>query len=79
MQVSERTRTIAEERVEHAARIFDDGGNVDVEFTDRQNPRQADSRFRVEITSSAAAAPAIVAPVVHTSSMSTAPARTTVR
>ena len=53
MQVSDRTRTIAEERVEHAARIFDDGGNVDVEFTDRQNPRQADSRFRVEITSSA--------------------------
>ncbi len=54
MQVSEQTRKIAEERVEHAARIFDDGGNVDVEFTDRQNPRQADARFRVEITSSAA-------------------------
>ena len=54
MQVSEQTRTIAEERVEHAARIFDDGGIVDVEFTDRQNPRQADGRFRVEITSNAA-------------------------
>jgi putative sigma-54 modulation protein len=54
MQVSEQTRIIAEERVEHAGRIFDDGGNVDVEFTDRQNPRQADARFRVEITSTAA-------------------------
>ena len=54
MQVSDQTRIIAEERVEHAGRIFDDGGNVDVEFTDRQNPRQADARFRVEITSSAA-------------------------
>jgi putative sigma-54 modulation protein len=54
MQVSDRTRAIAEERVEHAGRIFDDGGNVDVEFTDRKNPRQADARFRVEITSSAA-------------------------
>jgi putative sigma-54 modulation protein len=53
MQVSDRTREIAEERVEHAGRIFDDGGNVDVEFTDRQNPRQADARFRVEITSMA--------------------------
>jgi putative sigma-54 modulation protein len=54
MQVSDQTRIIAEERVEHAGRIFDDGGTVDVEFTDRQNPRQADARFRVEITSSAA-------------------------
>jgi putative sigma-54 modulation protein len=54
MQVSDQTRKFAEERVEHAARIFDDGGNVDVEFTDRQNPRQADARFRVEITSNAA-------------------------
>ncbi len=53
MQVSDQTRAIAEERVLHAGRIFDDGAHIDVEFTDRQNPRQADSRFRVEITSSA--------------------------
>lgn len=54
MQVSDQTRLVAEERVKHAARIFDDGGQVDVEFTEKQNPRQADDRFRVEITSSAA-------------------------
>jgi len=54
MQVPEKTRTVAEERVRHAGRIFDDGGSVDVEFTEKQNPRQADDRYRVEITSSAA-------------------------
>ncbi len=54
MQVSDQMRVIAEERVQHAGRIFDDGGHVDVEFTEKQNPRQADDRFRVEITSAAA-------------------------
>lgn len=54
MQVSDPTKEVAEERVKHAGRIFDDGGNVDVEFTERQNPRQVDDRYRVEITSTAA-------------------------
>ncbi len=54
MQVSDQMRSVAEERVKHAGRIFDDGGNVDVEFTEKQNPRQVEDRYRVEITSSAA-------------------------
>lgn len=54
MQVSDQMRSVAEERVKHAGRIFDDGGHVDVEFTEKQNPRQVEDRYRVEITSSAA-------------------------
>ena len=54
MQVPDQTRQVAEDRVKHAGRIFDDGGFVDVEFTEKQNPRQADDRYRVEITSTAA-------------------------
>lgn len=54
IQISKQTKTAAEDRVKHAARIFDDGGNVDVEFTEKLNPRQADGRFKVEITSTAA-------------------------
>ena len=54
MQISEQTKLATEDRVKHAARIFDDGGSVDVEFTEKQNPRQADGRFKVEITSTAA-------------------------
>jgi putative sigma-54 modulation protein len=54
MQVSEQTRLEAEERMKHAGRIFDDGSPVDVEFTEQQNPRLADARYTVEITSSAA-------------------------
>jgi len=54
MQVLDQIKEIAEDRVRHAGRIFDDGGSVDVEFTEHQNPRLADERYRVEITSKAA-------------------------
>ncbi len=54
MSVSESIKEIAEGQVRHAARIFDDGGSVDVEFTEKKNPRLADERYRVEITSHAA-------------------------
>jgi len=54
MQVPDQIKEIAEDRVKHAGRIFDDGGNIDVEFTEHQNPRIVDERYRVEITSSAA-------------------------
>lgn len=54
MQIPDDTKQVAEDRVKHAGRIFDDGGAVDVEFTEKQNPRQADDRYRVEITSTAA-------------------------
>jgi len=54
MQVSERIREIASDQISHAARIFDNIGTVDVEFTEKQNPRLVDERYRVEITSSVA-------------------------
>jgi putative sigma-54 modulation protein len=54
MQVSEKIREIASDQILHAARIFDNIGTVDVEFTEKQNPRLADERYRVEITSNAA-------------------------
>ena len=54
MQVRDDMRDFATERVEHAGRILDSGGDVDVEFTESNNPRQANSKFRVEITTSTA-------------------------
>ena len=54
MQVSEKIKEIASDQISHAARIFDNVGTVDVEFTERQNPRLVDERYRVEITSNAA-------------------------
>ena len=54
MQVSDTIKEIADDQITHAARIFDNGGTVDVEFTENQNPRLADGRYRVEITSNAA-------------------------
>ena len=54
MQVSEKIKEIASDQISHATRIFDNIGAVDVEFTEKQNPRLADERYRVEITSSAA-------------------------
>jgi putative sigma-54 modulation protein len=49
--VSGELREIADERVRHAARIFDGVMNTDVEFIEIQNPRVGDGRFRCEITS----------------------------
>lgn len=53
MQVPDDIRDFAVERVEHAGRIFDDGGAVDVEFAERTNPR-IDGRYAVEITTNVA-------------------------
>lgn len=53
MQVPEDIRAFAEDRIGHAGRIFDDGGFVDVEFSERANPR-IDDKYRVEITSNVA-------------------------
>ncbi len=53
MEVAQDIRDLAEEKVKHAARIFDDIADVDVEFLESRNPRQADERYRVEITSKA--------------------------
>lgn len=54
MALDDELRQIAEDKVAHAARIFDDAGFADVEFIEEQNPRIADERFRVEITALAA-------------------------
>ena len=49
-QVSTELREIADEKVQRAGRIFDDGAVADVEFEHRSNPRLVDERYRVEIT-----------------------------
>ena len=53
MQVPDDIREFAEDRVNHAGRILDDGGDVDVEFSERTNPR-IDDKYGVEITTSVA-------------------------
>lgn len=52
-QLTESLKSLAEEKVVHAARIFDDARFADVEFGEETNPRIAE-RFRVEITATAA-------------------------
>lgn len=43
------------ERVEHATRVFEQAvEKIDVELSEETNPRQADERFRVEVTAFAA-------------------------
>ncbi|MBS1195819.1 MAG: ribosomal subunit interface protein [Actinobacteria bacterium] len=53
MSVGDDLRRFAEDKVGRSARVFDDAGAIDVEFTDESNPRQADERCRVEITTKA--------------------------
>jgi putative sigma-54 modulation protein len=51
MQVGDELREMVAEGVARAGRIFEqDGSIVDVEFAERRNPRRADDRYRVEIT-----------------------------
>ena len=54
MSVSDDLRSLAEEKVARAVRVFDGTGFVDVEFTEEQNPSISAERNRVEITASAA-------------------------
>jgi putative sigma-54 modulation protein len=54
MNVGDDLRRVVEEKVARSARAFEDLGAVDIEFTDEANPRQADERCRVEITTKAA-------------------------
>jgi putative sigma-54 modulation protein len=53
-QIEDRFRELAESKISRAARFFDSVGAADVEVTEEQNPRIADERFRVEVTTSAA-------------------------
>ena len=52
--VDERLREMAESKVAHAGRFFDGVLDADVEFTEAQNRRVSDGRFKVEVTSRAA-------------------------
>jgi len=54
MDLDDDLRDFAEERIEHAGRIFDDVTTADVEFSENANPRRVDGKYRVEITSGAA-------------------------
>jgi putative sigma-54 modulation protein len=49
--VDDDLKQTADEKVRHAARIFDGVVNTDVEFIEIPNPRVGDGRFRCEITS----------------------------
>ena len=51
MTLSDSVRDLAERKVEHATRLFDDAERVDVEFSEEHNPRMSDGRYRVEVTS----------------------------
>lgn len=52
--VDDDLRGLAEEKVAHAARVFEDTMFADVEFAEESNPRISDARYRVEITARAA-------------------------
>lgn len=54
MQVAPDMREFAEGRIEHAERVFESRGDVDVEFSQRSNPRRVNEKYRVEITTNAA-------------------------
>ena len=51
MALSDSLRHLATEKVRHATRLFGDGEQIDVEFAEERNPRLADGRYRVELTS----------------------------
>lgn len=50
MQIGDALRELTEAKVAHAGRIFGDEATADVEFTESQNPRVSDGKYRVEIT-----------------------------
>ncbi|MDH5372854.1 MAG: ribosome-associated translation inhibitor RaiA [Acidimicrobiia bacterium] len=52
--VDERLREMAASKVAHAGRFFEGILDADVEFTEEQNRRVTDGRFKVEVTSRAA-------------------------
>lgn len=47
-------KELAEQKVAHAARVFEEVDFADLEFSEESNPRIADERYRVEITALAA-------------------------
>lgn len=51
LHLTKKIKDLARRKVENASRIFGDSSAADVEFTEAHNPRLADRRYRVEITS----------------------------
>jgi putative sigma-54 modulation protein len=47
-------RTIVEDKVGRAGRVFDHDTQVDVEVSEQHNPRRAPERFRIELSSAVA-------------------------
>lgn len=47
-------RSVVEDKVGHAGRVFDHHTLVDVELSEQHNPRRAPERFRIELSSSIA-------------------------
>ena len=54
MSLSDELSQLAESKVDHATRVFDDGEYIDVEFSAESNPRISEEKYRVEITSKVA-------------------------
>jgi len=50
VRVEGKVASLANEKVSHAGRIFDDGSVADVELSEMRNPRSSGERFKVEIT-----------------------------
>ncbi|MDH4118677.1 MAG: ribosome-associated translation inhibitor RaiA [Acidimicrobiia bacterium] len=50
--IDDRFRTVVEDKVGHAGRVFDHDTTVDVELTEERNPRR--ERFRIELSTSIA-------------------------
>lgn len=48
--IDEGFRESAIDKVLHAGRVFDHSGIVDVELSEELNPRRADDRYRIELT-----------------------------
>ena len=51
MRVEDEVNEVALDKIGRASRIFDDGSQADVEFSEARNPRSAGERFKIEITS----------------------------
>ncbi len=54
MTIDDGFRSVVEDKVGHAGRVFDHNTSVDVELFEQQNPRRSPERFRIELSSSIA-------------------------
>lgn len=52
-QIDDGFRAVAEQKLGKAARVFDGIGDVDLELSERTNPRRSAERFKLELTTSA--------------------------